>query len=60
LKSNVTQVLQGLLVREKEVAAKFRLALGVSKEEALEAAKAYKELRRTRLRALSHISPLPR
>jgi len=45
-KSNVTQVLQGLLVREKEVAAKFRLALGVTKEEALETAKAYKAERK--------------
>jgi len=45
-KSNVTQVLQGLLVRETEVAERFRRALGVSKEEALEAARAYKAERR--------------
>ncbi len=45
-KSNVTQILQGLFVRESEVSRRFRLALGVTREEALEAARAYKAGRR--------------
>lgn len=45
-KSNVTQILQGLFIRETETAEKFREALGVTKEAALEAARAYKAKRR--------------
>jgi len=45
-KSNVTQVAQGLLIRDTPLAARVRQALGVTKEEALEILREYKATRR--------------
>ncbi|MCX8180544.1 MAG: hypothetical protein N3E41_04075 [Thermofilaceae archaeon] len=45
-KSNVTQLIQGLFIRDSELSEKARSAFGVTKEDVLKAAKLYKETRR--------------
>lgn len=50
-KSNVTQVVQGLLIRSSDLSARVREALGVSKEGAMRIAREYKAARRAEVLA---------